>query len=108
MDLLREESEAKRLKSEEVLDNTTKDNKDFEKENITEPTTTTTTTEEQIEEQEQEEKEELQLGHQLIEAVIANDLDKVKQLVTEKEADVRFNGTETGRTPLHYAAEHGH
>ncbi|CAO3666063.1 unnamed protein product [Rhizopus microsporus] len=35
-------------------------------------------------------------------------LEKVKSLVNDQGADLCFNGTDTGRTPLHYAAEHGH
>ncbi|KAI8328489.1 arginine N-methyltransferase 2-like protein [Chlamydoabsidia padenii] len=48
------------------------------------------------------------LGESLIKAVVAGDLDQVKVLVGEKDADVCFDATEQGRTPLHYAAEAGH
>ncbi|KAI8981684.1 S-adenosyl-L-methionine-dependent methyltransferase [Mycotypha africana] len=51
--------------------------------------------------------EELALGHELIAAVIANDLDKAKELL-EKNVDLCFSGDELGRTPLHHAAECGH
>ncbi|KAI8976817.1 S-adenosyl-L-methionine-dependent methyltransferase [Pilobolus umbonatus] len=52
-------------------------------------------------------EEEMKLGHQLIETVIANDLERAKKLL-EEGADLCFTGHDTGRTPLHYAAEHGH
>ncbi|KAI9468935.1 MAG: ankyrin repeat family protein [Benjaminiella poitrasii] len=52
-------------------------------------------------------EEDLKLGHELISAIIANDLTKAKELV-EKDADLCFSGDDLGRTPLHHAAEHGH
>ncbi|OBZ86680.1 Protein arginine N-methyltransferase 2 [Choanephora cucurbitarum] len=53
-------------------------------------------------------EEEIKLGEALIQAVIDNDLEKAKTLVVDQEADLCFNVNELGRTPLHYAAEHGH
>ncbi|CAO3623849.1 unnamed protein product [Cunninghamella blakesleeana] len=109
MDLPREESEAKRQKSEEVIDSSISQvngNKDPEQENNTEQVVT-----EEVEEEETNNEyteEEIQVGKELIKAVIDNDLEKAKSLINDKEADVCFNGTENGRTPLHYAAEHGY
>ncbi|KAI8369058.1 hypothetical protein BD560DRAFT_397885 [Blakeslea trispora] len=53
-------------------------------------------------------EEEIKLGEALIQAVIENDLEKAKVLVNDQEADLCFNVNELGRTPLHYAAEHGY
>ncbi|KAG1050380.1 hypothetical protein G6F43_007345 [Rhizopus delemar] len=53
-------------------------------------------------------EEEMKLGHELIAAVIANDLEKVKNLVNDQSADLCFNGDDLGRSPLHHAAEKGH
>ncbi|CEP13049.1 hypothetical protein [Parasitella parasitica] len=50
---------------------------------------------------------DMKLGHELIAAVIANDLEKCKALL-EKDVDLCFSGDNQGRTPLHHAAEHGH
>ncbi|GAA5796575.1 arginine N-methyltransferase 2 [Helicostylum pulchrum] len=66
----------------------------------------------EIEQEEEEEdegytEEDLKLGHELIAAVIANDLEKAKALL-DQDADLCFNGDDLGRTPLHHAAEHGH
>ncbi|KAG2215548.1 hypothetical protein INT46_000354 [Mucor plumbeus] len=66
------------------------------------------------EEQEEEEsntveydEEDMKLGHALIAAVIANDLEACKKL-SEQDVDLCFSGDDLGRTPLHHAAEHGH
>ncbi|KAI8092723.1 arginine N-methyltransferase 2 [Halteromyces radiatus] len=89
-----EEPASKRQKAEE--DQTTNDQEDPSQQ------------EDQSTEEEVYTAEELALGEQLIQAVVAGDLAQVKTLITDKEADVCFNATEQGRTPLHYAAEAGH
>ncbi|KAI8875685.1 S-adenosyl-L-methionine-dependent methyltransferase [Backusella circina FSU 941] len=52
-------------------------------------------------------EEDLMLGNEFLAAIIANNLGKAKE-VLEKGADLCFSGDDFGRTPLHYAAEHGH
>ncbi|KAI8062765.1 ankyrin repeat-containing domain protein [Gilbertella persicaria] len=60
-----------------------------------------------IEEEEGYSEQDLALGRALLQAVIDHDMEKVKSLVNDQEADICFTD-DMGRTPLHYAAEHGH
>ncbi|ORX60500.1 hypothetical protein DM01DRAFT_1332651 [Hesseltinella vesiculosa] len=63
---------------------------------------------ENIEQEERYTADDLKLGEELVAAVKAGDLGQVKAMIEEKEADVCFNATERGRTPLHFASEAGH
>ncbi|KAI8073067.1 S-adenosyl-L-methionine-dependent methyltransferase [Gongronella butleri] len=52
--------------------------------------------------------QDLKVGGELIAAVRRGDVAAVKVLIEEQDADVCFNATEGGRTPLHIASEAGH